>query len=465
MRFLFSLISFWTALIFVVLLGLQWFPLTGVFLMFFAAPIWVGYIPHLIAFVSVFDLVNNNAPRYMLIVPAIPYFIYYVFFFFDQRTIHNMETELRDKNPSEIISYNPTKHSLVIDSNMTGRYVIPVSYRHNDNYPEEYLSHRLITLRLCNEVKGVKEFSRTYGVFRSSDKKHKSRIRYSNLCYFSMPEKPSQKLLKVEKIRQDSKKDNFKKNIFHFYLDDEFLGQYINASYMALPSFPKLITGCFLISSPAKWHCMFEFQRGEKILNTFPLNNQINSYNDWFVARLLKIKKYSDYELQNFQDFPKNTEVLSALIESNKNETSDDFDEWGLRKDSLYQPKLSNYKGYPSFKGVVFSRNKGGPFQGFIEKNRGQIVYLDIWAKPNASRNSFRNYGVCRVDEQCNLRTDTSYFFKNKDGRQHNFAKKGKFKGFFLVGRKVLSNDKYNQGDDDSYTTLTIISPNDLKEK
>ena len=422
LRFLFSLMTFWTSLIFVILLGLQWFPLTGIFLMLIAAPIWVGFIPHLIAFVAVFDLMNNNVPRCLLIVPAIPYFIYYSFFLLDHRTISKIEADLRDKNPSEIIKYNPNEHSLVVASNMTGRYAIPVSYRYNDNYPEEYLSHRLITLNLCNEVKGVKEFSRTNRVSRSSDKKHNNRIRYPNLCYFSMPERPSKKLLKVVKFREALQKGNFQKSVYQFYLDDEFLGEFINASYMALPNFPRLITGCFLFSSPAKWQCMFEFQREKKVLNTIPIDSQTNSNNDWFVARLLNIKKYSDYELQTFQDFPENTEILFALIEHNKNETSDDFDEWGLRKDSLYQPKLSNYKGYPSYKGVVFSRNKGGPFQDFIEKNREKIVYLDIWAKPNASHNSFMNYGVCKVDEECNLRTDTSYFFKNKDGRQHNFS-------------------------------------------
>lgn len=463
MKFLLTSLTFWMLLIFGILVGLQWFPMTGVILMMFAAPIWVGYMPYVIALALFFDLLIKKAPKFLLIFPVLPCLIYYGYFFAEGIKIKDLETDLRKKNPSEIIAYDPEVHSLIVDSNMTEHYEIPVSYSYNNNFPEGFLSHRLVTQNLCKKAKGIKEFTHTFGVSWSSYGKNRFYKRFPNVCHFRTPEKPTKARLKVERLEDQNKKQKLQKTTYKFYLDNEFLGEYTSAYYIALPAFPQFVIGCSLISSAPEWKCVSQLVRTKKYLDTFPSNSTNNSKDDWIVARLLGIKKYTEDDLKNFQDLSETKKILGDLIEQKDNETSEDIDEWGLRKDSLYQPTITEEKGYPRFLGVVYSGNKGGPFRDFIEQNEGKIVYLDIEAKPNARQNSFMNYGVCRAGEKCTNRTDNSYQFKNEDGSWHNFEEKGKFKGFFSVGSKTLFENQYNKGDNDTITILTFVPQEKLK--
>ena len=176
------------------------------------------------------------------------------------------------------------------------------------------------------------------------------------------------------------------------------------------------------------------------------------------MARLLGIEKYTEEELRNFTDYPETKEILSAIVEKKANETPADFDEWGLRKDGLYQPVISEKDGYPSFSGVVFHGKKGGPFKKFIKQHEGNIVYLDIEAKPNAKKFGFTNYGVCETDEGCTGRTDNTYIFQDENNKKYIFEKEGQFAGFFKVGPETPVEHSGNIGDNDTRTVLTIVS-------
>jgi len=221
MKFLFMSLTFWALLIFGLLICLQLFPYTGVFLMMFGAPIWVGYFPHLIALALFFDLLIKRAPKALILIPVLPYLVYYGFFFIEQIQIKNIENDLRIQNPSEIIAYNPDVHSLAVDSNMTKHYKIPVSYSDNNNFPEGFLSHRLVTQELCRKAKGVKEFTHTFGVSWSSYGKSRYYKRFSNVCNFRMPEKPTKTLLKVERLEEANKKEKLRKTTYRFFLEKE----------------------------------------------------------------------------------------------------------------------------------------------------------------------------------------------------------------------------------------------------
>lgn len=460
MRFLRTSLTFWALLVFGILVGLQWFPVTGVILMMFAAPIWVGYMPHVIVLALFCDLLAKKAPKIFLVVPILPYIIYYGYFFAEGVTIKNLEAGLKEQNPSEIIAYDPELHSLIADSPMVEYYEIPVSYSHNDNVPEGFLSHRLVTQSLCKKAKGIKEFTNAFGVSWISYGKKFHYKSFPNVCLFQTPEKPGKALLKVGRFEDNDKRQKLQKTTYKFYLDNKFLGEYTVAYYVSLPIFPQFFIGCSLISSAPEWKCFSQIMRKKRVLDTFPSDDGGNNRQDyWIVARLLGIRKYTEEDLKNFQDSSETKRVLGDLIKQKDNETSEDIDEWGLRKDSLYQPKITEKNGYPRFEGVVYYGNKGGPFRDFIEKNEGRIVYLDIEAKPNARQHSFTNYGVCRAGEKCTNRTDSSYHFKNEDGSWHNFEEEGKFRGFFLVGSK----NQYNRGDNDTITILTFVPLEELK--
>lgn len=458
MKFLLTTLTFWCLLVFAILVGLQWFPITGVFLMMLAAPFWVGYMPHVIAIALFLDILQKKAHKILLLLPIAPYVIYYGFFIVELNKIAIIENELIQQNPSQIIEYDPELHSLVMGANMVKQYKIPVSYSSNSNFPEGYLSHRIVTQELCKKGKGLKHFTHTFGVSWSSYGKNRFYKRFPNVCHFRIPEKPQHTLLKVNSSEEKNPENKLHKTHYKFYLGEEYLGQYTSASYAALPPFPQFIIGCALNSAAPSWDCFHQLRRTKKILQTFP-EKERDSQHYAAVMRLLKIEKYTEEELKDFKDYPYTLNTLGKLIEQKENEKQQDLDQWGLRKDSLYQPTIGNQDGYPSFEGVVYHRNKGGPFKEFIKQHEGEIVYLDIQAKPNARTHGFTNYGVCKVGKKCNGRTDNSYQFKNKDGKRHSFKEEGKFKGFFLVGEEKLFE---NKGDNDTITPLTIVPPEKL---
>ncbi len=105
MKFLFAPLTFWALLVFGILIGLQWFPITGIFLMMLAAPIWVGYMPHVVALALFFDLLIKKAPKILLLVPALPYLVFYGYLFTEVMKIKNLAAWLQRKYqpPAETI--------------------------------------------------------------------------------------------------------------------------------------------------------------------------------------------------------------------------------------------------------------------------------------------------------------------------------------------------------------------------
>ncbi len=461
-----SSLTFWALLVFALLVGLQWFPITGVFMMMLAAPIWEGYMPHVVALALVFDLLIKKRPRSLLLIPLLPYLIYYAFLFWELNKIGSLEKELRQDNPSEIIAYDPKEHSLMADSNITQFYKVPVSYSSNSNFPEGFLSHRLVTQGLCRQAKNIKDFTHTFGVSWSRFGERLYYKNFPNVCYFRMPEKPDKAVLKIEEHEERNKEQLLQRTTHKFFLGQQMIGEYVSAYYSALPYFPKFVIGCALISSSPEWKCIASLAREKRHLNTFPIdaNEDEGPQNNWIASRLLKIEKYTEEDLKKFQDYPETKEVLGALIQQKKDETPEDFDEWGLRKDSLYQPKIGENGGYPSFEGDVYTGRKAGPFYGFIKKYEGRVVYLDV--KPNGANGGeagFSVYSVCKATEHCYTRADKAYNFKKENGDRY-FNEDGRFRGFFFVGPETVFEHQYNKGDNDTITILTAVPPEKLNQ-
>ncbi len=442
----------------------QWIPYTGVLLMMMQAHVLAGMIPHFVAIALFLDFLIKRAPKALLVIPILPYCVYFYYYFAEQQTIKNIEASIREGNPSYIIAYNPDTHAL-LPSGIGISYKIPVIFSVNNNFPEGYMSQRLATQELCQKARNNKEWRRAWPVNWYRYGRGGFTKRFKNVCRFEMPETPTKQLLKVVTKEDKAKGEKLRKTVYSFFLDDKPLGEYTAATYAALPSFPNFVIGCFLNSAAPSWDCFFNIAREKHALNVFPSDGGFDVQDNSVVAKLLGIEKYTEQELRNFTDYPEAKEILSAIIEKKANETPADFDEWGLRKDGPYQPAISERQGYPSFSGIVFHGNKGGPFRNFIKEHEGRIVYLDIEAKPNAKKFGFTNYGVCKAGEQCNGRTDNSYQLKNEDGSRHFFEEEGKFKGFFLVGAETLFENKYNKGDNDTITVLTFMSPKNLDDE
>ncbi|MCB1681826.1 MAG: hypothetical protein H6858_05840 [Rhodospirillales bacterium] len=452
------------------LIVLQWFPYTGVFLMITGAPIWTGHIPHIIALTFVCEVLLRKAPKVLLAIPLLPYLFYYFLFGVQAVYIYGLENELQAQNPSKLLEFVSGDYSLVANGEYVKYLKIPVVYAVNSNFPEGYLAYRLSTKVLCDRARSLKDkvtdifgeywiFPVSWHEFRSNKVSSKS----FGMCELRIREAPQKPILKI--VREELKTENpyLNQRQYTFFINEKSIGRFVTATYEAIPLFPRFFIGCGLKSSdtPA-WLCDATLRRVRQTLRTYPKATSANNNSDnYFISLLLGIDYYSEDDLQNFKDYPETIKIVDDLVELKKNEKPEDFDQWGLRKDSLYQPQISQKNGYPSFVGVVYTQNEGGPFYSFIEQNRDKIVYLDVRAGPNTNGNSssIGVYGVCKARKDCTSRTDDYYFFEKMANEERHFQ------GFFRVGKREKSEDTHNKADNDTRTVLTLVESDELDSK
>ncbi|MBL1147646.1 MAG: hypothetical protein HND56_12380 [Pseudomonadota bacterium] len=332
--------TFWTTLIFLLFVGLQYFPLTGVFLMMVGAPIWTGFFPHLIALAIITDiLIRQKFPRFLLVIPLFPYAVYYVFFAVDGLHIKEIERELQSQNPVKIITYNPDKYALIFPQyharDFVQHYKVPVSYEANSNRPEGYTAYRIITGDLCVQSRGIKEHSHVTSTVSWKEKALFAYKNFTNLCKLEIPESPTKQHLtiRIEGISKESNKSpqKLQKIEYSFYLDEKPIGIFTAAQYVARPRFPKFIIGCALISNPPAWKCVYQLRYKRKVLNTFPKNTDLEKYGTNPIAQMLKIEKYTESDLESFKNYPETEKYLKELIAKKTTpEPCDNPDnEWG----------------------------------------------------------------------------------------------------------------------------------------
>ncbi len=421
--------------------------------MMVAGPLWIGFLVHIIAVALVVDALAGRLPRAYILAALAPYVMYYSVSMVEGARVEDLRAEYTAMNmeaqKAGHIKYDPNAHALVTPLPLAVEYEIPVTYEPRKQEPEGYMAKYLATGEYCNRLKEIGERTIVGTSYRNKQK---------NYCVFNIPEKPQQHLLEI-KIEKEKTEDE-KLHVTHYglWLDGQFIKDYRSMFYLRLRDFPLFVSGCWLNSATPSWECEFGFTRKKVELDVWPGKNPMMEDEKDLVAMLLGIPKRGENALATFGGYAENNAVFDALFARRANEGPADFDEWGLRKNGPYQPELGLKDGYPSFIGFVDRGPKGGPFKEFIKAHEGQVVYLDITAKPNARRRGFTNYGVCPVQVDCKTGDDDRYDFRNEDGSWHNFEERGKFKGFFRVGAAERIQNKHRPEDKDTRTVLTVMS-------
>jgi hypothetical protein len=167
-----------------------------------------------------------------------------------------------------------------------------------------------------------------------------------------------------------------------------------------LPVFPFVVFMCGPVSS--SWKCEIGFYRSSYLLKTSAYD-AVEKYGTNPIANLLKLEKYEESDFSDFKDYPENAAFIESWLSARRSETADDFNEWGVRKDSLYIPRIESAGEISSYRGVIYTRKEGGPFYDFIKRNEGKTVYIDATLGPgvNRSQNLFGIYAVCREERTC----------------------------------------------------------------
>ena len=403
--------------------GWQVIPIVGLFIIFFgmalAGPYVWGFLPHLITIGLICDVSRKRFSRNVLIVPILAYSAYYAFFAHEFAVIHSVENRLTAENSAQVIDFDPSRHALVAKGG-EGLVIynkIPVVYEENGNFPEGYFSHRLVSAQRCKEINGVKRETFDFDNFgvHWSRGKELFNSKFLEQCQLRTHERPAKDIVRIS--AQENKISINGVELFEtshtVIAQNKTIAVVKDATAMRLPVFPFIIAMCGPVSS--SWKCEVGFYRSNYLLKTNP-HDAVEKYGANPIADLLKLEKYKESDFSDFRDYPENAAFIESWLSAKRNETADDFNEWGVRKDSLYIPRIDSSGEIPSYRGVIYTRKQGGPFYDFIRRNEGKTVYIDATLGPgvNRSQNLFGIYAVCKEERTCG-RIDHWYELVNGD--------------------------------------------------
>lgn len=298
--------------LFLALVALQLFPLTGVFLMMVAGPLITGLAAHLVLVLMAFDALTRRGPVWLLLFPALFYGGHYLRYHLQEREIARVSSELAATNPKRILDFDPDRQSLVMKDagGFVNTHEIPAAYAENGDFPPEgYLSYRLIPRVQCNAVKkDTQSRIQTWGL-------HSYREFVKDACRLQFPEAPPHSVVSVL-VTPDRLNSGMQPGVnIHttsVSFEGKTLGVYRTGKISRLPKFPWLFIGCALNSAKPSWECDGGVMRSSFTIEGTPEGVDPAIY-DTPVAIMLGIRKYPPGALKDFKGYPQNSDVLQAV--------------------------------------------------------------------------------------------------------------------------------------------------------
>lgn len=290
----------WPLLAFVVLAALQIFPQTGIYLMLIGAPLWTGYLL-LAAFIGLaIDAFVGNVRRFWIVVPLLALTAYYSLYLHQGWTIASREAQLKENNPTQLLQFDPSKHSLVTKnaSGVVNGYRVPVAYSPGNR------SHQLVRRGECDALrKDSLARIQTTGVHFQPPSGRRVYLR--NLCILSLPDVPRSEIVEVLVSEQEvwKRKPTIEEGVYTLVHNGRKLGEYRTASIFRYSPIPMPIIGCGLNSSGPSWDCFASLKRTRYVLDTKP-DTLPNEQAEHPVAIMLGLEPYSLQELQGFNGYP-----------------------------------------------------------------------------------------------------------------------------------------------------------------
>lgn len=221
----------------IVFLALEYLPIPGIYLMFVRGAVFAGFLVHLF-FASLFvEALIGRIPRAFILVPIIAYGGYYAGYFWEGWQVEQVSQKLRATNPGKIYDFDPAVNSLVMEraQEFVETHHVPVVYEPNKNFPEAYLSERLITRAQCRKIKkDTQNRVATFGV-------HFNDIFQENICLLRFPERPTNKIVKATLLGDPqiwAHHPEIREQTTEISVDDKTVGAFTRAFLWRLPAFP-----------------------------------------------------------------------------------------------------------------------------------------------------------------------------------------------------------------------------------
>jgi hypothetical protein len=294
-----------------IFLALEVLPLPGLYLTFLGGSLFAGLLVHLLLASLLVEALIGRIPRAFVLIPIIAYGAYYAAYFREGSQVAQVTEKLRTTNPGKIYDFDPAANSLVMDrgQEFVETHDVPAVYEPNRNFPEGYLSERLIARVQCRDIKkDTQNRVSTLGV-------HFNDIFQQNVCLLRFPERPTHKAVKVTLVGDPqiwAHHGDIRQQTTEIAVDDKTVGSFTRAFIWRLPALPVLAIGCALIDQPPAWKCFAVFDRKLMTLDGIPDTVDRVKF-DEPTSVMLGIRKYVAPDLANFSGFDSNLQALESV--------------------------------------------------------------------------------------------------------------------------------------------------------
>jgi hypothetical protein len=261
---LFGLVA--TGVVFV----LQVIPFTGIFLMFAFAMFWSVVLVNASMIGVAIEAFAGRVSRLWILLPLAFYGGYWAVAALDHMALRELTSRYDVSNAQVVTGFDPARQVLVVERDsdgawLTQNFALPVVYSTNRNFPEGYLSSRMIESGVCAKVRESRalQAASIRGVgFYDGDAVLGGRME-KRFCSLSMPEKP---VLPIVVVGQEETKD-FEKSLpvtrvtTTIAMPDGRRFQLLGGMAAPLGWIPMPVVGCFLNSGAGRWDCSARFKR------------------------------------------------------------------------------------------------------------------------------------------------------------------------------------------------------------
>jgi len=261
----------WPILILLVELALQYFPATGIFLMFLLAPAWSVLLINAALILIAVDAWRGALPKAAVAIPAALYAGYFGFYAVSMWGYLQLDGQLAAANAGQRIAFDPTKQDIVVSyaaiplgrapaigPGLVANYNLYGVYENNRREGEGMQAVKLLNRSQCDNWK-----RQPGGRIRTSGF-HVDHIFVRNACIGEFADSPMREPITLRPAAKEEAGSKFQP-VELTSLDvtgaDGRTATLTTGTTSTLTLIPTPIIGCTLISSKASWDCFAYFGR------------------------------------------------------------------------------------------------------------------------------------------------------------------------------------------------------------
>lgn len=256
---------------------LQLFPITGVFLMLVAAPLWSIATVNLGFICIVAEVLSRRVAIFWLVLPVAWFGGYAGAALLSHHNAVVLDGDVRAINARSPVPFDPAAQALVFDSkspdlshasgHLVRYYRLPVAYATNAYLKTaRHLAARVLAEPHCQAIRADRSFGAA-GIHSISFHETEDTLRspfVKGMCLVSMPEDPASPAIFFEAKREQHEDllTPYTLTRVTVYEGGRVIAKLEAGHARPLAWLPKPIMGCFLNSGAARWDCFRGFSRG-----------------------------------------------------------------------------------------------------------------------------------------------------------------------------------------------------------